>query len=183
MADFDYSKLIGAGADLFKGVGNFDAAQGNVAGFGQQATGLDAEAAGFDKAASLEDQNSKYALVSGNIQDIAATRKIYQSMSGSSSDIAGAGFAESGSGLDILRSSAEQGALTHAMIGVQTDITENTYQAQAGAYRSEAEQARSAAAAARARASSAGDAGIMGGLGDALGVAAKVAPFVMMALA
>jgi hypothetical protein len=45
--------------------------------------------------------------------------------------VAGAGLAESGSALDILRESASEGATTKAVIGQQGLITEAGYQEQA----------------------------------------------------
>ena len=48
--------------------------------------------------------------------------------------MAGAGFAESGSALDLLRDSASQGALAHAVIGQQGLITEAGYEQQRQSY-------------------------------------------------
>jgi hypothetical protein len=45
-------------------------------------------------------------------------------LGGQEADVAGAGFSEGGSALDLLRSSASQGALTHAVLGQQGLITE-----------------------------------------------------------
>ena len=49
-------------------------------------------------------------------------------------DVAGAGFAESGSALDILRSSAQQGAITQAVASQQGLINEASYQEQGQSY-------------------------------------------------
>jgi hypothetical protein len=44
-----------------------------------------------------------------------AEREMYQSLGQTKADVAGAGFAESGSALDLLRQSASQGALQQAV--------------------------------------------------------------------
>jgi hypothetical protein len=48
--------------------------------------------------------------------------------------VAGAGFSNSGSALDLLRSSAEQGATTKAVLGQQGLITEAGYNEQQQSY-------------------------------------------------
>ena len=59
---------------------------------------------------------------------------MYSSMSQTKADIAGGGFAASGSGLDILAQSASQGALQQAVIARQGLITEAGYQEQAQSF-------------------------------------------------
>jgi hypothetical protein len=65
---------------------------------------------------------------------------------GQQAAVAGAGFAASGSALDILADSARQGALAHAALGQQGLITEAGYQEQAQSYTTMATAARTAAA-------------------------------------
>jgi hypothetical protein len=72
-------------------------------------------------------------------------RNIYQTIGGQQADIAGAGFANSGSSLDLLRDSASQGALTKAVAGQQGLITEAGYKEQAESYTNLASAARMAA--------------------------------------
>jgi hypothetical protein len=60
-------------------------------------------------------------------------------------DVAGAGFPESGSALDILRESASQGALSKAVLGEQGLIQEEGYREQAASYRTMADAAGMAA--------------------------------------
>ena len=171
----DYGKAIGAVGDLFSGAGSYFAGQGKIAGDTAMAGGYTEEAASFTDAANIEAQNVKYAKLSGDLQNIAATRNIYKSESGTSSDVAGAGLAESGSALDILRGSAAQGALTHAVIGNQTAINENSYKQQEDAYQGEASMATAEASAATASASAAGTSGTMSSIGSALGAVAGIA--------
>jgi hypothetical protein len=58
--------------------------------------------------------------------------------------VAGAGFAESGSALDLLCSSVQQGALTHAVLGQQGLITEAGYTERAQSYKTMADAATAA---------------------------------------
>jgi hypothetical protein len=84
------------------------------------------------------------------IKESQADRNLYQALGTTRADFAvglfarpmncriwrcsGAGFAESGSALDLLRESASQGAMTKAVLGEQGLITEAGYQEQAQSY-------------------------------------------------
>jgi hypothetical protein len=70
---------------------------------------------------------------------------VQKSLGQTRADVAGAGFAESGSALDILRESASQGALTKSVMATQGLITEAGYQEQADSYRTMATAAGIAA--------------------------------------
>jgi hypothetical protein len=74
-------------------------------------------------------------------------RATYSSTSQTPVDIAGGGFAASGSSLDILAQSASQGALQKAIIDRQDLITEQGYEEQAQNYRNMVSAANLAAAA------------------------------------
>jgi hypothetical protein len=76
-----------------------------------------------------------------------AERQMYQSMSQTRADVAGGGFAASGSGLDILAQSASQGALQQAVIQRQGLITEQGYEEQAQSYQNMEAAANMAASA------------------------------------
>lgn len=115
---------IGAGvSDIFAGFG---------AGFAR--SGDEAEAAAYRDAQQLALQNEKFTKESTAIQEAQKQRETLLSMGRTTSEIAGAGFSLSGSGLDILRSSAAQGALAKAVIGQQGLITEAGYKEQAQSY-------------------------------------------------
>lgn len=92
------------------------------------------EAQNYDLAAKYADQEAAYTKESTAIQGMQAERQSYQSMSQTKADIGGAGFAASGSGLDILAQSASQGAMQQAVIARQGLITEQGYQEQAQSY-------------------------------------------------
>lgn len=110
-----------------------------------QASGLKQDAASLDKAAGMEDVNAKISEASAEIQQQAAQRDIYKVMGAQQSDIAMAGMKLSGTAQDLIRSSAQQGALTHALIQAQGDIEVQGHEIAAANLRAQAQQARSAA--------------------------------------
>jgi hypothetical protein len=79
------------------------------------------------------------------IQEFQAQREITKSLGQTRADAAGAGFAEGGSALDMLRESASQGALQRAVLAEQGLITEQGFREQAQSYTNMAEAARDAA--------------------------------------
>lgn len=115
----------GAVDSLFSGIGSLKAA------------------GAYTKASQIALQNAQLSTESTAIQQTQAARKVYQSIGGQEADVAGAGFAASGSALDLLRSSAEQGALQKQLIGVQGIINTNSYEQQATAYQAQAAASKS----------------------------------------
>lgn len=113
----------GAFSDFGTAISDFSAAKG-----------YKLEAQTYGQAADLENQNATLAAASGVIQSAQMQRKVYQSLSGTQAEIAGAGLAAKGSAGDIMRSSAQQGSLTQQLVAAQTEINVNAYKAQAGAY-------------------------------------------------
>jgi hypothetical protein len=103
-------------------VGSLFTSQGNAA-----------EANSYTSAAELEQQNAQLTAASTRIQEVQQARAVSQSLGTTEADVAGAGFTSSGSALDILRSSAQQGALATSLVNIQGAINENAYAAQAGA--------------------------------------------------
>jgi hypothetical protein len=79
-----------------------------------KAAGDRIEAQNYDLASKYALQEEQYTKESTAIQGMQAERQMYSSMSQTKADIAGGGFAASGSGLDILAQSASQGALQQA---------------------------------------------------------------------
>ena len=125
-----FSDLSGAVSDLF-------AAEGHKL----RARGDEFEKQNYLLAGQLADQNAQFTEMSTAIKESQASRELFKSMGQTQADIAGAGFAESGSALDILRDSASQGALTKAVLGQQGLITEEGYKEQAQSYRNMASAA------------------------------------------
>jgi hypothetical protein len=118
-----FSDVSGAVSDLF-------AAEGDRA----KAAGDRSEATDYGLASDLAGQNEKYTETSTAIKEAQQARQVTMGLGKESADVAGAGFAASGSALDLMHDSASQGALTHAVLGQQGLITEAGYTEQQQAY-------------------------------------------------
>lgn len=103
--------------------------------------GATAEANSYSSAAQLAQQNAQLTEASTRIQNTQLARQIYQTEGTQLTDVAAAGFTESGSALDLLRSSAQQGSLAKSLTNIQGAINENAYAEQAGAYEGAAKAA------------------------------------------
>lgn len=133
-----FSGLSGAVSDIFGG-------QSTAAGLRIKAQGSRVEAENYDLASDLATKNASFADTSMQIKVAQADRSLFKSISGQAADVAGAGFAASGSALDLLRDSASQGALTTAVAGQQGLIAVEGYEQQAKSYNNLAEFSRWAA--------------------------------------
>ncbi len=92
------------------------------------------EAQNYTTAAGLARQNSEFTAQSTKLQELTADRQIYQGIGTERAEVGGAGFQQSGSAVDLLRSSAQQGALQKEVISQQGLMTEAGYNEQATAY-------------------------------------------------
>jgi hypothetical protein len=110
-----------------------------------KAKGNRLEAKNYDEAAAFSEKNALYEKMATEVKLTQLDRDIYRATGGTEADVAGAGFAASGSALDILADSAQQGALTRAVTLEQGLITEEGYKQQAKSYRTMAESSRIAA--------------------------------------
>jgi hypothetical protein len=119
-----FTNAGGAVADLFAAVGDKAKAKYDFA-----------EASNYGLASDLATQNEKFTETSTAIKEAQQSRESSMLLGGQQADVANAGFSESGSSLDLLRDSAAQGALTHAVLGQQGLITEAGYQEQAASYK------------------------------------------------
>jgi hypothetical protein len=128
------NSIGGAVNDLF-------AAEGHKS----KAAGLRIEAEDYDLASGYASQNEKFTETSTAIKQAQLDRDIYKTIGGQQADIAGAGFAASGSAIDLMRESASQGALTKAVGEQQGLITEEGYKVQADTYTNMGKAARMAA--------------------------------------
>lgn len=126
-----FSNAGGAVSDLFASVGNKYRAQGD-----------EFERKNYLLAADLSDENARFTETSTQIKTMQADRELSKSLGQTRADLAGAGFAESGSSLDILRDSAAQGALAHAVASEQGLITQAGYKEQGQSYRNMADAAQ-----------------------------------------
>ena len=129
-----FTDFGGAVSDLFASGAHKAKAQGDLI-----------EAKNYDLASALALQNEKFTETSTAIKQAQIERENVKMLGGQEADIASAGFAASGSALDLLRESASQGALTHAVAGQQGLITEAGYTEQAQSYTNMSQAAHLAA--------------------------------------
>lgn len=130
------NSFAGAASDLF-----------SVGGHRAKAAGDRLEAQNYDMAADLALQNEKFTETSTAIKQTQIDRSNYMTLGGQRADVASAGFAESGSALDLMADSARQGALTKAVAGEQGLITEASYKEQSASFQNMSAAARLAAGA------------------------------------
>lgn len=109
------------------------------------AQGDRAEATNYDDAEKFALQEADFTKSSTNIKEMQAQRQITQAIGGVEAGYAGSGLAMSGSAGDVLRESAQQGALTTAAIQYQGAETEQGFRDQATSYSIMADAARGAA--------------------------------------
>jgi|ERR1700680_2528261 len=129
--------------NISAGIGDLYAAKADKAKAAYDIT----EGKEYDLASQLALQNEQFTQMSTAIKDAQTSREIAKSEGATSAAVAGGGFAESGSALDILRDSAKQGAITRAVGQEQGLVTEAGYQEQADSYKLMAGAANQAAAA------------------------------------
>jgi hypothetical protein len=132
-------------AQAFGGFGAAATDLGAYYGTKAKAAGDIAEAGEYSLAAQLAQQNAQFTVQSTQIKEAQQQREITQAIGKTTAQFGGAGFAESGSALDILRESASQGALTKAVTSEQGLITEEGYKEQAASYNLMATAANNAA--------------------------------------
>jgi hypothetical protein len=151
-----------AASDIFAGEGDQAKAQGDFA-----------EATEYNAAAGLALQNEQFTKQSTAIKEAQQQRELTMNLGQQQASTAGGGFAASGSSLDILRDSASQGALTHAVLGQQGLITEAGYQEQATSYEMMSQAAEQAGFAEQ---NAAVDSDVMAGVNVLAGIATLGTP-------
>lgn len=153
---------FGAAASLF----------GSSAASSASVPGYLAEASGYDTASATAISSGRLTGVATDIQKAQTQRQIFQVIGGARADVAGAGLAEKGSALDVIRSSREQGELQLRMIDTQGSIQQGAFAQQAAAYNAEASAARGNAAGAQASATASKTGGFLKTVGAIAGIAA-----------
>lgn len=162
-----FSNLGGAVSDIFAGFGAKEkadlqaqgmritaqgtliTAQGtrlNAEALRTKASGDLAEASNYDLASSLAEANKAFTEQSTRLQMSQTDRQIIQATGAQRAGAAAAGFSSGGSAGDILRDSAQQGALAKGTLAQQGVITEAGYEEQAQSYTTLANAGRMAAA-------------------------------------
>src|SRR5580704_13101575 len=96
-----FSDFGNATSDIFAGFGDLD-----------KAKGAEFEEESYDEASALASEEAKFTATSTAIKEQQADRNLFTSLGRTTSAVAGAGLSLSGSALDILRESAQEGATT-----------------------------------------------------------------------
>ena len=146
--------------DLFGG-GVSDIFGGVAQGMKSDASKL--EAGQYREAAKFSRFNEDVTKQSTEIKLAQQQRQAYQGIGAVEAGVAAGGFSMSGSGLDILRSSTQQAALEHAVVGQQGQVAALGYEEQAKSYDAMAVAADKAA-----------EAGKMGSIGSYVTGAIKI---------
>ena len=129
-----FSNIGGAVSDLFQ-----------ASAFRTKGQGLRTEANEYLLSRDLAFQNEAFTKNSTEIQETQASRAIEKTLGGQAAQVAASGFGNAGSALDLLRDSANQGALQKAVLSQQGLITEAGYEQQAQSYNLMAANAQMAA--------------------------------------
>lgn len=141
-------------SDLFGAIdaGVTDFAQADAEG--DIATGDAGEASAYQNAAAIAQGAARVAQVSGSVQEAQEGLQVQKTLGSQRAAVAAGGFGESGSALDLLRSSTRQGLLQQQIIGVNAEEQASGYLAQGAASTAEASAASAAANSAASLASS-----------------------------
>lgn len=152
MAGSIVDNVAGAASDLFKGFADKMSADIKAKGLNLDAQGLRikaqgnlAEASNYDIAGELAAKNLRFTEASTAIKQTQLDRSITLAQGSIAAETAGSGLKTSGSSLDVLRDSAEQGALTKQVAGSQGLITEAGYEEQRQSFATMSGAARFAA--------------------------------------
>ena len=140
---------------LYGEAGQLASETGQANAFNIEAQGATAEAAQYDIAGNISTNNANIELVSGQLQQFQNTRNMLKTLGQQAGGYSGAGFQQSGSALNVARSSLQQGLLQNQVIGTNANLAAGGYLEQAAASQAEATTARTAAAAATANATTA----------------------------
>jgi hypothetical protein len=111
--------VAGGVSDIFAGFGDIDKMKADELEQGQ-----------YDQAAAFAGQEAQFSQQSTAIQVAQKNRETTMAMGRTASEVAGAGFAASGSALDIMRSNAQQGALAQAVTSENGMIQTQGYEQQ-----------------------------------------------------
>jgi hypothetical protein len=143
-----FSDLGGTVSDLFAGLGATTAADLKAQGIDIEAAGTEISAQAailqsqgdiseeqeYNLAQTLATQNANYTAASTAISAAQQERQTSMTIGSQKAQVGGAGLAESGSALDLLRSSASQGALAQSVLVTQGQMQQAGYEEQAQSY-------------------------------------------------
>lgn len=142
--------IFGAANDLIGGVSSFLSGQ--------------AIASGSKKAEAFYKQAAQYSQIETGLKGLALQRQLQGVQGGARAAAGASGLALSGSVTNVIRSNAQQGALSEAVVRLQGDINTKSYMAMA------ADEA--------AKASAANSSSWLGAASGILGAAGQLAPLI-----
>ena len=103
-----------------------------------------AEAGEYEQAADLAKEEAQFTQIQTGVQVVQQQRQITQALGSETAGYASSGIAMSGTALDVLQSSAEQGALAKQMTQFKGEQQVYAYDEQAKSYEQMAEAAQNA---------------------------------------
>ena len=133
----DLPLIKGVVSDILTQQGQAAQYTASAAAQGIYAQGYQAEAGAYGSAQQIAQQNAALAGVAGDVQAAQEARKVVQTVGSQRAQIAAAGFANSGSALDLSRSSMQQGHLADQLIRTQTAINQGGFLEQGAAAQAE----------------------------------------------
>lgn len=112
------------------------------------------EANAYGNAQAIAAGNARVALIGGQVEQSMQQVKLGQTLGEQRAQVSGGGFAESGTALNLLKSSTQQGALEQQITGVNSELQAGGFEEQGAAAAAEATAATAASSAAAANAAS-----------------------------
>ncbi len=146
----DTALMRGTVADILGLQSKAETDKANAAASDIQATGYQAEAGAYGTVQDIAGNSATVAGIAGDIKALQEKRKLTQTLGSQRTDVAAAGFANSGSSIDLMRSSVQQGALTRQLTNIQTEQTKGGYLEEGAAAGAEIAGANMASSAAQA---------------------------------
>jgi hypothetical protein len=149
------------------GPGNVGMGIANIGGVVQDlfaSQGDKAEASEYQQAAQAALESEQYTKILTGVQETQEKRALTMTIGGEQAGYAASGLAESGSALDVMRASTQQGVLQQQVTAYQGAQQEYGYQEQAKSYDAMA-----------AAANKASEGGIIGGILQGIGAIAQLA--------
>jgi hypothetical protein len=133
-------------SSLFDLLGQSSQADTQEISFGDIAAGDLQEAGAYGTAAGIATANSRLALIGGDIEQAQEGIKLGQTIGSQRAAVSAGGFANSGTALNLLRSSTQQGHIQQQITGVNAELQSGGFQEQAAAAGAEGSAASAAAA-------------------------------------
>ncbi len=164
-SSFNFGAGVSVAGDVLGGFGAFEAGQSTAAADRAKARGFGLESTAYTQAAGYAQGNVDLAEEAKAIKNYQTMRHVAAVEGSQKAAVGGAGFAESGTALSLLKDSAAQGALASGLVNVQGEIQAQGYRAQQASDLALSNEALNAQAAAKHAASAAEDQGIFGLIG------------------